>query len=98
MFQLDSERVARGASSRAVVVTATVLVLIAWFRSSPGFFLHGNSYVSDWIYTHYLFDYADGFVKRGLVGQVFSWVLDKTTYKAVTYFSYAVFTLSLIHI
>jgi hypothetical protein len=93
MFQLDSERVARGASSRAVVVTATVLALIAWFRSSPGFFLHGNSYVSDWIYTHYLFDYADGFVKRGLVGQVFSWVLDKTTYKAVTYFSYAVFTL-----
>ncbi len=38
MFQLDSERVARGASSRAVVVTVTVLALIAWFRSSPGFF------------------------------------------------------------
>lgn len=67
-----------------------VFAFIAFFRSSYTLLIEGNSYLNYWKYTHYLFDYSDGFVKRGLIGSIFSWFSDVTSYELVNFFSYFV--------
>ena len=67
-----------------------VLAFVAWVRSNPRLFVRGESYLSDWKYTHFLFDYGEGFVKRGFVGSFFSEFSSYTSYSLVNIFSYLV--------
>lgn len=48
------------------------------------------SYLSDWKYTHYLFNYNEGFVKRGLVGEALGSLSGYVSYGMVNFFSYIV--------
>ncbi len=57
------------------------LTLLAFYR--------GLGFVNDWKFTHFLFDYDDEFLKRALVGELFRWVFEHTTYELVNVVAHA---------
>ncbi|MDO0946746.1 hypothetical protein [Chromohalobacter israelensis] len=69
-------------------LVCSFVALVVLVRSNPNLFLNGTSYLSDWNYTHYLFNYDDGFVKRGAVGEFLKTLVDNVSYGFVSLFSY----------
>ncbi|MCY7295035.1 hypothetical protein [Alteromonas sp. a30] len=51
-------------------------------------FVRADNYVSDWKFTHYLFNYEYGFIKRGLVGELFAFFSPNIHFQSVVSFSY----------
>ncbi|WP_139312426.1 hypothetical protein [Chromohalobacter japonicus] len=78
----------RDARKVSLLLWCSMVVLIVWVRSNPYLFLNGTSYLSDWNYTHYLFNYDDGFVKRGVVGDVLKTLVGHVSYDLVNFISY----------
>lgn len=71
-------------------IYCSLIVLMVLARSSPLLLKYGISYVSNWRYTHYLFNYKDEFVKRGLIGELISLLYNNISYDLVSIFSYIV--------
>lgn len=73
--------------NRTFILTASVLFLLAFARSFRP--------LSDWMYTHWLFNYELEFVKRGAVGELFRSLNIEVTYELVTVLSYLLLALLL---
>ncbi|NNE83790.1 MAG: hypothetical protein HKN28_07450, partial [Alphaproteobacteria bacterium] len=57
-------------------------------------FVSGLRWPSNWATTHYLFDYSNGFIKRGFTGEVLSYVAgDSLSYGAIAALSFAIFAI-----
>ncbi len=69
-------------------IASSVIILIVLARSNPLLFKDGTSYVSNWRYTHYLFNYDDEFIKRGFIGELISLFSNHISYAQVSFFSY----------
>ncbi|WP_277811562.1 hypothetical protein [Chromohalobacter canadensis] len=78
----------RDAGKVSFILVCSFVALIVWGRSSPDLFLNGISYLSDWKYTHYLFNYDDGFVKRGVIGESLKTLVGYISYDLVNFVSY----------
>ncbi|MFT0772862.1 hypothetical protein [Psychrobacter aquimaris] len=65
------------------------LIFLLWLRANPDLFIFGESYLSSWRYTHYLFSYESGFVKRGLIGELLSVLSIKPSYSTINYIAYS---------
>ncbi|MCK0715840.1 hypothetical protein ACFO0U_13320 [Chromohalobacter sarecensis] len=72
----------------SLFLACSFVALIVWVRSNPHLFFNGTSYLSDWNYTHYLFNYDEGFVKRGIVGDSLKTLVGHVSYDFVNFFSY----------
>lgn len=78
----------RDAGKVSLFLVCSFVALVVWGRSNPHLFLNGTSYLSDWNYTHYLFNYDDGFVKRGVVGDFLKTLVGHVSYDFVNFVSY----------
>ncbi|MCK2042212.1 hypothetical protein KZO83_05875 [Chromohalobacter sp. TMW 2.2308] len=78
----------RDAGKISFFLGCSMVALIVWIRSNPYLFINGTSYLSNWNYTHYLFNYDDGFVKRGVVGDFLKTLVGHVSYDFVSFVSY----------
>lgn len=65
------------------------IIFLLWLRANPDLFIFGESYLINWVYTHYLFNYESGFVKRGLIGELLSVLSIKPSYSTINYIAYS---------
>lgn len=65
------------------------IIFLLWLRANPDLFIFGESYLINWKYTHYLFSYESGFVKRGLIGELLSILSIKPSYSTINYIAYS---------
>lgn len=69
-------------------VFAVVLVLLVFIRAHLELFLFDEIYLNNFKYTHYLFDYREEFIKRGLIGEMFRLVSAYPSRDSVAVVSY----------
>ena len=65
------------------------IIFLVWLRANPELFIFGESYLSNWKYTHYLFSYESGFVKRGLIGELISILPIYASYSVINIIAYS---------
>lgn len=71
------------------------ITFLVWLRANPNLFIFGESYLINWVYTHYLFNYESGFVKRGLIGELLSILSIHASYPIINVIAYSsAFTLA----
>lgn len=80
----------RPATWKFWAIIASVFALF-FLRASPKLFIEGRSYVGNWSYTHFLFTYDDGFIKRGLVGDTLNRIFGHVSYELVSTIAYLAF-------
>ncbi len=75
-----------------VIVVSLAIAMVAILRANHGH--HGE--VSSWHFTHYLFNFEYGYVKRGLIGEIIRLSIGQVDYLTVKYLSHVLFYLAVV--